>query len=348
MLSTNYYPVGWLQVLGRLKPGISSSAATTRLKVLAPQIYRETFEQAGLERENGRQLAPQDRDEYLTRTFDTRAAANGISWLRREYRMALSVLMSMVGVVLLIACANVANLLLARGAVRRREMAIRTALGGGRGQLICQLLTESLLLSGIGSALGILLAQWGARLLVRFLDASLDLTLDLRVLAFTASVAVLTGVGFGIAPAWQSTRVDPQSALKAGGRGSTEGARFGLGKLLVIVQVALSLVLLVGAGLMLSTFWKLTSLDAGFSRDPVLLVTVNLRDGNYPREQWSQVYREMLDQLRSIPGLRSASLSSLTPVCHCRWPAEVVVEGFTPKSRDDAMASFNNVSDQLL
>jgi putative ABC transport system permease protein len=208
------------------------------------------------------------------------------------------------------------------------------------------LLTESLLLSGIGSGLGILLAQWGGRLLVRFLDASLDLTLDVPVLGFTASVALLTGIGFGIAPAWQSTRVDPQSALKAGGRGLTEGARFGLGKLLVIVQVALSLVLLVGAGLMLSTFWKLISLDAGFLRDPVLLVTVNLRDGNYPRERWSSVYREMLDRLRSIPGLHSASLSSITPVCHCRWPGEVVVEGFTPKSRDDAMASFNNVSDR--
>ena len=346
MLDTNFYPVGWLQVVGRLKHGLPRGQATARLKTLAPQIYKATFEQQGLEMENGRQLGPQERDEYLKRTFDTYPAANGISWLRREYRLALVALMSMVGVVLLIACVNVANLLLARGAARQREIAIRMALGGGRGRLIRQLLTESLLLSGIGAALGILLAEWAARLLVRFLDVSLALSLDARVLAFTVGVAVLTGLAFGIAPALRATRVDPQSTLKANARGVIEGARFGLGKVLVMAQVALSLLVVVGAGLMLSTFWKLISLDAGFERDQVLLVTVNLRDGNYPRERWSAVYREMLDQLRSIPGVRSASLSSFTPVCHCRWMAEVMLEGYTPKSRDDAMANFNNVSDQ--
>jgi putative ABC transport system permease protein len=209
MLNTNYYPVGWLQVIGRLKHGVLRSQATARLKTLAPQIYKKTFEQQGLERENGRQLVAQDLDEYLKRTFDTWPAANGVSWLRREYRLALIVLMTMVSVVLLIACANVANLLLARGEARQREIAIRMALGGGRGRLIRQLLTESLLLSGIGATLGALFAEWGARLLVRFLDASLDLTLDIRVLAFTASVAVVTGLAFGIAPAWRGTRLDP-------------------------------------------------------------------------------------------------------------------------------------------
>ncbi len=193
------------------------------MKTLAPQIYKATFDERGLEREDGRQLGPQDRDRYLSRTFDTQPAANGISYLRGQYRQALIVLMTIVGVVLLIACANVANLLLARGAARQREIAIRMAVGGGRGRLIRQLLTESLLLSGIGAVLGILFAEWGARLLVRFLDASLDLTLDIRVLAFTAGVAVLTGLLFGIAPAWRGTRVDPQSAMKANARGVIEG-----------------------------------------------------------------------------------------------------------------------------
>jgi putative ABC transport system permease protein len=352
MLDTNFYPVGWLQIIGRLKHGVSRTQATARLQTLAPQIYRAAFEQRGLVMENGRQLVPHERDEYLKRTFDTAPAGNGISWLRREYRLALIVLMSMVGVVLLIACANVANLLLARGATRQREIAIRMALGGGRGRLIRQLLTESLLLSGIGAALGILFAEWGARMLVRFLDVSLDLSLDVRLLAFTSGIAVLTGLAFGIAPAWRGTRVDPQSTLKANARGVIEGARFGLGKLLVMAQVALSLLVVVGAGLMLSTFWKLISLDAGFERSHVLLVTVNLRDGNYPRERWSAVYREMLDQLRSAPGVRSASISSFTPVCHCRWMAEVMLQGYTPKSRNDALANFNpmvnfnNVSDR--
>jgi len=346
MLDANFYPVGWLQVIGRLKRGVPASQATARLKMLAPQIYQATFEQQGLVREDGRQLGPKDRDQYLKQTFDTYPAANGISYLRREYRRTLMVLMTIVGVVLLIACANVANLLIARSATREREIAIRMAVGGGRGRLIRQFLIESLLLSGSGAILGILFAEWGARLLVRFLDAPLDLTPDARVLAFTASVAVLTGLLFGIAPAWRGTRVDPQTAMKANARGVIEGSKLGLGKLLVTAQVALSLLVVVGAGLMLSTFWKLISLDAGFDRDQVLLVSADLRSGNYPRERWSAAYREMLEQLRAIPGVYSASVSSITPVCHCRWAGEVEVDGYTPKSRDDAMASFNNVSDR--
>lgn len=345
MLDTNFYPVGWLQVIGRLKRGVTAGQAAARLKMLAPQIYEATFEQRGLAREDGRQLGLKDREQYLKQTFDTYPAANGISYLRREYRLSLAVLMTIAGVVLLIACANVANLLLARGASRQREIAIRMAVGGGRGRLIRQLLTESLFLSGIGASLGILFAEWGTRLLVRFLDATLDLSPDVRLLAFTASVAVLTGLLFGIAPAWRGTRVHPHSAMKANARGVIEGTKLGLGKMLVTAQVALSLLVVVAAGLMLSTFWKLISLDAGFDRDHVLLVSVDLRSGNYPRERWSAVYREILDRLRAIPGVHSASVSSITPVCHCRWTDEVDVDGYTAKSRDDAMAAFNNVSD---
>jgi putative ABC transport system permease protein len=345
MLDINFYPVGWLQVMGRLKHGVSEQQAAARLKTLAPQIYKSALDQNGLAREDGRQLRPEAREEYLHRTFDTQPAANGISFIRREYTQALVVLMTIVAVVLLIACANVANLLLARGASREREIAIRMAVGGGRGRLMRQVLTESLLLSGMGAMLGILFAEWGAHLFVRFLDVALDLTLDVRVLAFTASVAALTSLLFGIAPAWRGTRVDPQLAMKANARGVIEGTKLGLGKVLVMAQVALSLLLVVGAGLMLSTLWKLTSLDAGFERDRVLLATVDLRAGNYPREQWSAVYQQILDRLRTVPGVGSASVSSITPVCHCRWAGEVVVEGYTPKSHDDSLASFNNVSD---
>jgi putative ABC transport system permease protein len=345
MLDINFYPVGWLQVMGRLKRGISASQAIARLKTLAPQIYKSALDQNGLAREDGRQLRPEARKEYLRRTLDTQPAGNGISYLRREYTRALNVLMTIVGVVLLIACANVANLLLARAASRQREIAIRMAVGVSRSRLIRQLLTESLLLSGIGAILGVLFAESGARLLVRFLDAPLAIAPDVRVLAFTAGIAVLSGLLFGIAPAWRGVRVDPQSAMKANSRGVIEGSKLGLGKVLVMAQMALSLLVIVGAGLMLSTFWKLISLDAGFERDHVLLVNVDLRSGNYPAERWSAVYQKMLDQLRTIPGLRSASVSSITPVCHCRWAGEVVVEGYAPKSREDAMVSFNNVSD---
>lgn len=329
--------LGWLRVIGRPKPGISPSQATARLKTLAPEIFRATLP---------RNWQVEYQDLYLKRTFDTQSAANGLSYLRTQYRKALMVLMAIVGVVLLIACANVANLLLARGAARQREIAIRMALGCGRGRLIRQLLTESLLLSGAGAMLGILFAQWGTRLLVRFLDVFLEKTIDVHVLAFTAGVAIVTGLLFGIAPAWRGTRVQPQTAMKANSRGVIEGSKFGLGKVLVMVQVALSLLLVVGAGLMLSTFWRLASLNPGFERDHVLLASVDLRNGNYGQEQRLAVLRQMLEKLRNIPGVRSASASTITPISPRRWISEVVIDGYTAKSRDDATVYFNQVSDR--
>jgi putative ABC transport system permease protein len=345
MLDINFYPVGWLQVMGRLKHGISASQAKARLKTLAPQIYKSALDQNGLAREDGRQLRPDSREDYLRRTFDIEPAGNGISYLRRQYAQALNVLMAIVGLVLLIACANVANLLLARGASRQREIAIRLAIGVSQSRLIRQLLTESLVLSGVGALVGVVFAEWGAHLLVRFLKARLDITVDVRVLAFTAGVAVLTGLFFGIAPAWRGSHVDPQSAMKANARGLIEGSKLGFGQVLVITQLALSLLLVVGAALMISTFWKLISLDAGFDRNHVLLVSTDLRAAKYPPERWSAVYQEMLDQLRIIPGVHSASVSSITPVCHCRWAGEVAIEGYTLKSHEDAVISFNDVSD---
>ena len=317
LLDTNYLGVGWLQIMGRLKPGVSAGQATTRLKTLAPGIYQGALDRWGAAREDGQRWRPEELDRYLKGTLDTQPASNGISWLRREYRQALTVLMATVGLVLLIACANVANLLLARGAARQREIAIRMAVGGGRRRIVRQMLTESLLLSGIGAILGILFAEWGERLLVHFLHASLDLTLDTRVLAFTAGVAVLTGLIFGMAPAWRASSVDPQFAMKVNARGVIEGSKLGAGKVLVMAQVALSMLLAVGAGLMISTFWKLASLDAGFDRRDVLLVTVDLRSGKYPEERWSAMYLEILQKLRAVPGVASASVSYFTPVCHC-------------------------------
>ncbi len=268
----------WLRVIGRPKPGISADQSQARLKILAPQVFEAT-------------LPPNYRADnlqtYRKNTFDVLSAANGLSNIRRQYQQALLVLMAIVGVVLLIACANVANLLLARSEARQREIAIRMALGSSRGRLMRQLLTESMVLSLAGAALGILFAQWGTRLLVSFLSSGgnpvfLDLSIDSRVLAFTAGVAILTGLLFGLVPAWKGTRVDPQSAMKANGRGLIEGSKFSIGKALVVVQVALSLVLVAGAGLMLSTFFQLEMMDAGFDREHILLVSLDLRNGHYP------------------------------------------------------------------
>jgi predicted permease len=334
----------WLRVIGRPKPGISASQAEARLKTLAPAVFEATVPP---------NWKPDMQDNYRKRTFETQPASTGLSYVRRQYQQALMVLMAITGVVLLIACANVANLLLARSAARQREIAIRMALGSGRGRLIRQLLTESLVLSLTGAVLGVLFAQWGTRLLVGFLSSGgnkvfLDLSIDGRVLAFTAGVAILTGLLFGLAPAWRGTRVNPQSAMKANARGVIEGSRFGLGKALVVVQVALSLVLVVGAGLMLTTFFRLERLNTGFDREHILLASVDLRNGHYPQERRGAVYQEMLERLRALPGVRSASDSSMIPISGSFWNEDLQIEGYTSKGGDDTLVYFNEVSDRHL
>ena len=317
----------WLSVIARSKPGISTSQAVARLNTLAPDMFKATLPS----------ILHEDRiAKYLSNTFLIGPAGNGLSQIRSQYRLALLTLMVVVGAVLLIACANVANLLLARGAARQREIAIRMALGSGRARIVRQLLTESLLLSLGGAALGIVFAQWGTHALVGFLSTSrssvfLDLSIDGRMLAFTAAVAILTGLLFGLAPAWRGTRVQPQTAMKANSRGvifsGGVGAKFGLGKALVMLQVALSLVLVVGAGLMLSTFWKLTSMDTGFNRQNVVLVGVNMRNANYPQDGRTAAWQQMLDRVRTIPGVRSASMSGLTPISRRNWTETLVING---------------------
>jgi putative ABC transport system permease protein len=334
---------GPFRVIGRPKPGISQSQVQARLATLAPQVFEATVPQGS---------NPEERESYRRLTFDTQMAAHGLSYIRKEYRQPLIVLMVIVGVVLLIACANVANLLLARGAARQREIAIRMALGSGRGRLMRQLLTESLVLSLTGAALGILFAQWGTRLLVGLLSSGwnkvyLDLSIDSRVLAVATGMAVLTGLLFGLTPAWRGTRVDPQSAMKANTRGVIEGGKFGLGKALVVVQVALSLVLVVGAGLLLATFFRLETLDPGFERQHVLLVDVDLRNGHYPSMRRAAVFEEMLEHLRALPGVRSASASVATPIDNSLSARHLQIEGYTPKGNEDTLVYSNNVSDRF-
>jgi putative ABC transport system permease protein len=335
----------WLRIIGRPKPGISAAQVTARLNTLAPEIFKATLPPSLLHADQ--------QAKYLAGTFNTAPAASGVSGVRSQYRLALLILMVVVGVVLLIACANVANLLLARGAARQREIAIRMALGSGRARLIRQLLTESLLLSFGGAALGVLFAQWGTRLLIRLLSTSrssvfLDLSVDGRMLAFTAGVAILTGLLFGLAPAWRGTRVQPQNAMKANARGvissDKPGARFGLAKTLVMIQVALSVVLVVGAVLMVGTFLKLSSLDTGFDRQNVLLVRLDLGNANYPPERRPAAYKEMLDRVRAIPGVRSASMSGQVPIGRGSWQEELDIEGYAPKSRGDVSVMYNSVT----
>jgi predicted permease len=331
----------WLRVIGRPKAGMDPRQVTAALKVIAPDVFEASAPQ---------NWPAADTANFKKRTLDTLPAATGLSNVRAQYTQSLYILMVIVGVVLLIACANVANLLLARAAGRQREIAIRMALGSGRGRLIRQLLTESVLLSLTGAGFGMLFARWGSGILVGFLSRSsnqafLDTSISPHVLAFTAAVAVATALLFGLTPALRGTRVEPQSAMKENARGLVEGrSRFSLGKLLVMAQVALSLVLLVGGGLLLTTFGKLATLNPGFDADRVLLVEIDSRRANYPKERLLPEYNQMLERLGTLPGVRSVSASSNVPVSGNTWNGDFSVEGYTPKSRRDGLVWFNRVS----
>ena len=332
----------FLQIIGRPKPGLTIHRIEARLATLAPGIIEATIPP---------NWPAEALQHYRQAVFHVVPAAKGFSGLRMMYTKALYVLMAIVSVVLLIACANVANLLLARATARQREMAVRLALGAGRGRLARQLITESLLLAALGAGFGILFATWGSRLLVRLLSSSdhmvsLDLGIDQRVLLFTIGVTTATGLLFGLVPAWRAGRVDPQAAMKAQGRGVAVGhSRFGMGKALVTAQIALSLVLIVGAGLLMGSWRKLATLDPGFRRDQVLLVDADIRGTETPPEQRLALHEQMLNALRSVPGVRSASASQITPIGGSTWNEVVKTEGFKPASEDDAMAWANAVSD---
>ncbi len=332
----------FLRIVGRRAEGVTEAGARARLAALAPAVFGATVPADWDER---------GKQQYLRSKLDVVPAATGYSSLRLQYRDALLAMTVVVGLVLLIACANVANLLLARAAARRREMAIRLAIGAGRGRLVRQLLTESLVLALLGGALGLVFAKWASGLLVRLLSTrsnavQLDLAVDGRLLAFTLAVATGTAVLFGLAPAWRSTRVDPQAAMQATSRSVTEGrSRFSAGKLLVVGQIALSLVLVLGAGLMLGTFRRLVTLDPGFRSEGVLLASLNLRGTGIPRERLPQVKEEILAAVRATPGVRSASASTITPVSASSTNGRVEVEGYVPKGRGDTEVFFNTVSD---
>jgi predicted permease len=249
--------------------------------------------------------------------------------------------MAMVGLVLLIACANTANLLLARASAREREIAVRVALGAKRARVMRQLLTESVLLSLIASTFGILLAFLGSRVLVSLMSITLDVRPDLRVLAFTSLLGVITGIAAGIAPAIGVLRKNQSPAL--GGSFHTMTPRTGirLCRILTVMQIALSLVVVVGAALLARTLRNLESLDPGFSRQNVLLFKLRAGTGRYEKEKLSRLYQDLGDRLRSAPGVRSVSHSVITPISGGGWDSYTYVQGYTP-SPNETMNVFLN------
>jgi putative ABC transport system permease protein len=331
----------WLSVMGRVKTGVSPGQLKARLGVLSPPIFSGAL--------------PKDWDDkgkarFLKLTLIASPAGTGISYLRRRFGQPLHILMGVVGLVLLIACANIASLMLARATARHRELAVRKALGASRVRLIRQLLTECVLLSTMGALLGFLFANWGAALLVGYLSTAknqvfLDLSVDTRVLGFTAAIAVLTGILFGVLPAFRSTGVSLTSAMKGAQALDTERRlRFRPAKWIVAAQVALALVLLVASGLFLRSFVKLSTLDIGFDRSNVLIVHADLHTAKVPPDRWLETYQQIEDRLSSLPGIVSAGRSVMTPISGFEWNQFVHTDSPNSPKGDDALVYFNFIS----
>jgi predicted permease len=332
--------VMWLLVAGRLKPGISEKQAESSLNVLFQQIVHETA---------GSNLPPDRLRELADQKIKIQPGSKGASPLRDEFNQPLLVLMAVVAMVLLIACANVANLLLARSTARQREIGIRLAIGASRGRLIRQLLTESAVLALAGGAIGVLFAFWASSLMLRLVSGGsssvpLDVHPDLRVLAFTVGVSLLAGLLFGLAPAFRATRVDVSSTLKETSRGVIGGGtRISIGKALVTSQVAVSLLLLIGAGLFLRTLQNLQQVDLGYPREKLLLVRVDALAAGYQDVQRSAVFRMLLDRFRAVPGVRGVALSENGLFSGTESGDQISVEGYKPQKPGDASARFDQI-----
>jgi predicted permease len=327
----------WLIIMGRLKPGVTEQQATPQLEVLFQQSIT-----AGLKTPPKPGATPHVRLEPATK---------GLDLLRQEFSKPLWILMIVVGVVLLIACANVATLLVARSTARQKEIAVRLSLGAPRARLIRQLLTESVLLGGLGGALGLLFAYWGSHALVLLMSSggellSVNVQPDAKVLAFTAAVSVLTGILFGLAPALRSTRVDLTPVLKASA-GSIGGAsrrtRLSLGKSLVVAQVSLSLPLLMGAGLFVRTLGNLESQNLGFNQNHLLLFGIDPAKNGYKGERLNDFCGRLLARLQALPGARSATMSEVTLASGVQDWLLISIEGHKPKPGENMGVDWNNV-----
>ena len=330
----------WLDIIVRRKHGQSVDDAIAALRAVQPQIKSATVPL---------DWPKADQANYLKDPFVLEQAAGGSSSYRERYRQPLIAIMITVALVLLIACANIANLMLARASARRHEMGLRIALGASRFRIARQMLTESLLLSGAGAALGLLLATWGSAFLVRELttfrdNVTLDLTLDWRILAFTIVTAVGTALLFGVVPAFRAGQVEPNEALKDGSR-TVAGTRVrALGQPLVVVQVALSLVLVVGAGLFLRTFASLTQQRIGYDTERLLLVSVDPQKSAVDETGRPAFYEQMRAAAEAVPGVSSAALSAVSPMSGMGWNNTIEAPGEPAPPVKDQTVWFNGVS----
>jgi predicted permease len=332
----------WVTIMARLKPDVSLAQAESAMNV----VYRQINEQEIKEINNP---SKSFRERFVSKHLFLRPGQKGRSDLRQQFSTPILVLMGMVGVVLLIACANVANLLLARGAARQKEVAIRLALGASRGAIVRQRLIESMLLAAAGAAVGIGFAWWTGAFLLKMLpfDAAtqtLSAAPDLRVTLFALAGALLTALLFGLAPALQSTRPALVSTLKdesgsvAGGGGS---ARFRKG--LVVAQVGLSVLLLAGAALFARSLYNLKTLHPGFQADQLLGFSIDPSLNGYSRERSAQLFQQLEQELARLPDVRAAAASVIALMTDSNWSSTVRVEGYQSKEGEDMNPSVNSV-----
>jgi putative ABC transport system permease protein len=325
----------WLATIGRLKPGWTIARANSQMLAVTPAILQETIPPV---------YDAEGTKKYLEYKLGAFSASTGFSELRQDSETSLWLLLGISGLVLLIACANLANLMLARTSARERQITIRRALGATRWRMVRELLSESLLLAAAGSICGLFLAFAISRMLVAFISTqqnqvSLDLGMDWRVLAFTTALAALTTVSFGLAPALRSTRAEPATLLQSGSRGTTGGReRFSLRRILIVSQVGLSVVLLMGALLFVRSLRNLTTLNVGFQQTGILVTHVDFTRLQLPEERFTEYKGDLVKRVQAIPGVESAAHAMMVPFGGMTWNDDVINEG----SDQDAGVAWEN------
>ena len=328
----------WLSVIGRLKPEGTVEQAKANLTVVLQQALKGSY---------GASITQQDRKDIAEEGIKVAAGGTGLSEFRGDYATPLLLLMGIVGLVLLIACVNVANLLLARATARSKEIAVRLALGASRGRLLRQLLTESILLALCGGVGGALLAIWGVRLLVKVFGsdaASLPMSPDMRVLAFTSAACVLTGILFGLVPSLRSLKVQVSPTLKDSSAASQEPrSRLGWGKGLVAGQVALSILVLFAASLLVRSLQKLLTQDLGYDSGHIIVASVSPSAVGYEGERFRQLAMRLADRLATIPGVRGVSYSRNGILSGSETNNQLIVPGFTSNERQGRDANEDEV-----
>jgi predicted permease len=334
----------WVNAFGRLKPGVTLQQAKAALQPFYHQQLEMETRQPAFSR-----ATAYTREQFLKGWLDVVPASKGRDGLRRKMEKPLLVLMGVVALVLLIACANVANLLIARAAARQKEMAVRLALGAQRRQVISQLITESLVLSVSGGIAGIGLAVWLDRALVAFLpsgDTPLTISTDpdWNVLLFTIVVTVLTGVLFGLAPALQASRPNVAGTLKDQAGSVVTGGSIAIRKMLVIGQVSLSLLLLIGAGLFIRSLANLRDLDPGFKVQNLVAFSIDPHMNGYSDERTFQIYRQLRERMEGLPGVQCASLAVVPVLSGDEWDSSIAIEGYPRKQGEQMNPHMNYIS----